>query len=157
MAGYNYYEGMSNNALDAYENGIKPLSKITALDLKLAGWTGTKADAMRLAKSEFWKSCEWHHSGGSWYNSVDFYNPADLVDSWDAASSAERIDALKTEEPKLEEKKVRGEYTIWGGTRKRPRKIGSQPFVGTLKNNWIFLDDGTKKKASGNYITWEVV
>ena len=108
MAGYNYYEGMSNNALDAYENGIKPLSKITALDLKLAGWTGTKADAMRLAKSEFWKSCEWHHSGGSWYNSVDFYNPADLVDSWGSASSAERIDALKTEEPKLEEKKCAG-------------------------------------------------
>tara|TARA_R110000787_G_scaffold277678_1_gene387130 strand:- start:722 stop:1195 length:474 start_codon:yes stop_codon:yes gene_type:complete len=157
MAGYNYYEGMSNNALDAYENGIKPLSKITALDLKLAGWTGTKADAMRLAKSEFWKSCEWHHSGGSWYNSVDFYNPADLVEYWDAASSAERVDALKTKEPIVEELQVRGEYTLWGGTRKRPRKIGSQPFVGTLKNNWIFLDDGTKKKASGNYITWEVV
>ena len=73
MAGYNYYEGMSNNALDAYEDGKKPLSRITALDLKLAGWQGTKADAMRLAKSKFWKPCEWHHSGGTWYNEVYFY------------------------------------------------------------------------------------
>jgi len=79
MTGYNYASGMSNAALDAYENGNKPLSKITALDLKLAGWHGTKAEAVRLAKSGFWRPSEWHHSGGTWYNRVDFYDPADLV------------------------------------------------------------------------------
>lgn len=157
MAGYNYYEGMSNNALDAYENGNKPLSKITAQDLKWAGWKGTKSDALRLAKSDFWKPCEWHHSGGTWYNRVDFYDPADLVECWEAATNAERLNTLKKEEPKAEGKQVRGEYTIWGGTRRRPKRLGSKPFVGTLRNNWIFLTDGSKKKANGNHIKWEVV
>ena len=100
MAGYNYYEGMSNNALDAYQDGKKPLSRITALDLKLAGWRGTKADAMRLAKSDFWKPCEWHHSGGTWYNEVYFYDPADLVECWNDATDAERLNTLKKEDPK---------------------------------------------------------
>tara|TARA_B100000519_G_scaffold196259_1_gene202352 strand:- start:3347 stop:3820 length:474 start_codon:yes stop_codon:yes gene_type:complete len=157
MAGYNFYAGMSNNALNAYEDGKKPLSRITALDLKLAGWRGTKAEALRLAKSEFWKPCEWHHSGGTWFNRVDFYDPADLVECWNDATDAERLNALKKEEPKPEEKRVRGEFTIWGGTRRRPRKVGTKPFIGTLKNNWIFLDSGGKKKANGNHIKWEVV
>mgnify|MGYP003116758921 CR=1 FL=1 len=49
MAGYNYAYGMSNNALDAYEEGIKPISQITAEDLRRVCWRGTKADAIRLA------------------------------------------------------------------------------------------------------------
>ena len=116
-----------------------------------------KADGMRLAKSEFWLPCEWHHSGGTWYNEVYFYDPVELVESWNDATNEERLNALKKEEPKPEEKRVRGEFTLWGGTRRRPRRVGTQPFTGTLKNNWIFLDDGGKKKASGNHIRWEVV
>ena len=33
MAGYDYYAGMSNNAVYAYEDGRKPLSKFTKSDL----------------------------------------------------------------------------------------------------------------------------
>ena len=157
MAGYSYEHGMSNGALDAYENGNKPLSKITAQDLKWAGWKGTKSDAVRLAKSGFWQPCEWHHSGGTWYNRVDFYDPVDLVDAWENADNAECLNALKKEEAAPEEKRVRGEYTIWGGTRRRPRVVGYEAFTGTLKKNWIHLDGGGKKKAGGNHIEWEVI
>lgn len=156
MAGYNYYEGMSNNALDAYEDGKKPLSKITAQDLKLAGWQGTKAEALRLAKSGFWQPCEWHHSGGTWYNRVDFYDPTELVEKWRGTSEQKRLNALEPEEKSNEEKKVRGEYTLWGGSRRRPKIVGYEPFIGTLRGNWIYLKNGDKKKANGNHIRWEV-
>ena len=154
MAGYNYDYGMSNAALDAYENGNKPLSKITAQDLKWAGWKGTKSDAARLAKSGFWQPCEWHHSGGTWYNRVDFYDPADLVEAWENSTDESRSSALAQDEPGAE-KRVTGEYKIWGGSRKRPTIIGYESFTGTLRGNWIHLDAGGKKKASGNHIEWK--
>jgi len=157
MSGYDYSSGMSNRAMDAYGNGKKPLSKITAQDLKFAGWKGTKKDAIHLAKTEFWKPCEWHHSGGSWFNRVDFYDTRDLVEKWELTGEHERANILKKEEKAPEEKRVRGEFPLWGGSKRRPRVIGSQGFFGTLKDNWIFLDGGGKKKADGNHIKWKEV
>jgi hypothetical protein len=155
MTGYNYYQGMSNNALDAYENGKKPLSKITAQDLKWAGWKGTKAEAIHLAKSGFWDTSEWHHSGGTWYNRVDFYDPAELVEKWEEASADSRSVALAQDED-ADEKRVAGEYTLWSGSRKHPTVVGHESFTGTLRGDWIHLDGGGKKKASGNHIKWEI-
>lgn len=162
MTGYDYNAGMSNNALIAYGEGKKPLSKITAQDLKVAGWKGTKKDAMHLAKTEFWKACEWHHSGGTWYNEVCFYDPADLVELWEVTDEQGRLNALKEPSGRWpwleeEEKKVRGEYPVWDRSRKRPKILGYKNFTGTLKGDWIFLDGGGKKKASGRWINWSEV
>ena len=160
MVGYNYEAGMSNNALDAYDCGIKPLSQISAHDLKLAGWTRTKKLAIFLAKNKFWSPCEWHHSGGTWYNEVDFYNPKNLVNNWQRLNTAEKQQHIKNcskKEPTEKPVRVEGYYTIWGGSRRRPRRIGEQNFTGEMVGNWIFLDDGGKKKATGNHITWHVV
>ena len=52
-------------------------------------------------------------------------------------------------------KKVKGTYTIWGGSRKRPQKVGEEEFTGELRGNWIFTNSGERKKASGNHIRWE--
>ena len=160
MAGYNYHEGMSNNAVHAYNSGIKPLSQITARDLKLAGWAQTKKLALALAKNDVWQPCEWHHSGGTWYNRVDFYNPSDLIDSWNYLDSEQQNEQIKrcnkncTTEPA---QRVKGSYTIWGGSRRRPRRIGEESFTGEKIGNWIYLDDGGKKKANGNHISWHFV
>jgi hypothetical protein len=158
MTGYNYYQGMSNNALDAYENGKKPLSKITAQDLRQAGWKGTKAEAIRLAKSDFWRPSEWHHSGGTWYNRVEFYAAADLIEAWQELTATEQDAHRKTCKTRAEPAKgerVTGSYTIWGGSRQHPRKIGEETFAGALTGDWIHLDGGGRKKATGNHITWE--
>jgi len=53
--GYDHDAGMSNNALDAYRRGVKPLSRIDAQDLKDAGWEHTKVLAMFLAAQGFWR------------------------------------------------------------------------------------------------------
>ena len=161
MAGYNYTEGMSNNALDAYHEGKKPLSKITIKDLKEAGWKGTKKQALELAKNGHWKAAEWHHSGGTWYNQVSFYDPQDLQ-TIDSSISVDEPVNEKIWYPKisrwLEDKdyNVKGSFPIFGGSRSRPKYLGEEEFQGILKGNWIFLDDGGKKKADGNNIKWEL-
>jgi hypothetical protein len=159
MTGYNHQAGMSNRAVSAYNAHIKPLSKITAEDLRRGGWTDTKTKAIALAKSGFWRPCEWHHSGGTWYNRVDFYDAADLVNDWECLNTTEQADEIakcQTATPEPGER-VHGEFVIWGGSRRRPRKIGVEKFTGTKIGDWITLDSGGRKKASGNHIEWEAV
>ncbi len=156
--GYDHDAGMSVNALNAYDRGIKPLSKITLEDLRLAGWTESKSLAKYLAKSGFWDSCEWHHSGGRWFNKVDFFDPIQLVEEWkelnDDEREAHRLNSKPTEEV-IEDRKVKGRYTIWGGSRRRPKKLGDQEFTGVLRNGWIIMDGSSrKKKALGHHISW---
>ena len=77
--GYDHDAGMAVKAVRAYERGVKPISKITVADLKEAGWTKSKKLAVSLAKQGVWHSHEWHHSGGEWFNKVDFYDPSHLI------------------------------------------------------------------------------
>ena len=157
MSGYNYQYGMSNNAVDAYHRGVYPLSRITASDLRAAGWTGTRRLAVYLAKAGHWDCSEWHHSGGTWYNKVDFYDPAELVNFWENLSTEDRARLTKAARdaaaPSAGER-VSGTYTIWGGSRRRPRNLGEEAFTGELRGDWIYLDGGGRKKASGLHITY---
>ena len=158
MTGYSYEHGMSNNAVVAYIHGRFPISQITSGDLKAAGWAGTVKLARYLAKAGVWSASEWHHSGGNWYNEVDFYNPADLVDAWDDMDAADQDAAKAAASAKSVPEKgqrVSGSYTVWGGSRRHPRRVGERDFTGVLVGNWIALDGGGRKKASGNSITWK--
>ena len=73
MAGYNYKRGMSNNAVDAYRQNIKPISRFTAQDLRDADIHISLAFAKWLAKKRHWKPVAWHHSS-KYYNKVNFYS-----------------------------------------------------------------------------------
>lgn len=157
MAGFNYHLGMSNNAVAAYRDGRKPLSKITARDLEKAGWDGTLKDAKALAKMGFWETSEWHHSGGAFYNKVDFYDPEDLVLAWDEATAEERsalIVNLKQEKKTTIDLGVRvaGHYAVFDGSQRNRRFSGNESFTGVLVGKWIFIDGGGKKRADGNHI-----
>ena len=161
--GYDHDAGMSNNALDAYDRGVKPLSRITVLDLNQAGWRHTKAFAKFLAAEGFWSSAEWHHSGGEWFNKVDFYDPAELVSKWLALDDAGK-ENWKTRHAESRKSSfesdgrcVEGSYTLWGGTRRRPQRIGRESFTGTLIGDWIHVSGGGRKKASGAHINWHFV
>ena len=157
MTGYNFAQGMSNNAVEAYNRGSYPLSQITAADLQAAGWTGTVKLAKHLAKAEIWRASEWHHSGGTWYNRVDFYDPADLIEAWADLDAAEQVAAKAAASAKARPEagqRVAGTYTIWGGSRRHPRPIGDREFTGVLAGNWIKVDGGGRKKADGNSISW---
>lgn len=153
MAGYNYRRGMSNNAVFAYKCGKKPLSKITAADLKEYEIPCTLKVFKELASDGIISPCEWHHSGGTWYNKVDFYDLEAI-----AEEIREHPDLLN---PKIKSQKatspvqrVTGQFPVWGGSKRHPKIVGYEEFSGELRGDWIYLDNGGKKKASGNHITW---
>ncbi len=165
MAGYNYAEGMSNNAVRAYDVGMFTLSKLTKSMLVDAGLGGiTVAFARWLAAEKIWEPAEWHHTGGSWYNKSDFYDLdmlKELIDEdfeWvrpttNLADLRARFAARGTA-PTDDGVRVEGEFPEWGGTRKSPRVVGHTKFTGTLRGQWIHLDRGGKKRADGNHIQW---
>lgn len=146
MSGYNYAQGMSNRAVDAYERGLVPISRLTAAHLKEVGWKGTLKQAKALAKAEIWKPWEWHHSGGTWFNEVYFYDPRDLVDN--------ELEPIGEAEEKAKVIRVRGSYEEFSRSGRRIRHCGTVQFEGELRGDWIHIDGGGKKKASGNHITY---
>ena len=77
--GYDWMSGMSNRAVRAYQSGKRPRSKITLIDLRSAGWNGTKKAAMQLIETGKWRSCEWHHTSKH-FNRTAFFDLADLID-----------------------------------------------------------------------------
>ena len=157
MSGYDYQAGMSNNAVNAYDRGVKPLSRITAQDLKDAGISITLKRAKELAKSGHWQPQEWHHSGGTWYNEVNFYGVEELAEMLEEDPELAAPVSSGVAAKEQERCRVRGTYKIWGGSRRHPKVVGEESFTGTKKGDWIHLDGGGKKKASGNHINWEII
>jgi|1_EtaG_2_1085319.scaffolds.fasta_scaffold50898_4 hypothetical protein len=161
MAGYDYEEGMSNNAVDAYLRGVMPLSKITTADYREAGVGIAKTFAQWLAREGYWRACEWHHTGGTYFNNVDFFDPERLAT--EIANKSIDVDKLypvylASKRPDVApDKRVKGRYTLFNRSGRRARIVGHKHFVGTLKGNWIFIEGGGKKKANGNYITWSEI
>ena len=164
MAGYNHVAGMSHNACEAYDDGRIPISRLSRYKLDKVGFNYPVEFAKFLVRKGFWSTNEFHHTGGSWYNSTNFYNPNDLLEFFELEK--EEQEALLSEfekekkegkEKKEEGQKVKGSFAIWGGSRKNPRKEGEQEFTGMLRNGWIFLDGGGKKKADGNWIKYSKV
>jgi len=76
MAGYNGFS-MSNNAVEAYNKGLLPLSKITASMLKDAGIKTKKSELKILTSNGIIKHTEWHHTSCH-YNCTDFYSLDDI-------------------------------------------------------------------------------
>ena len=68
MAGY-YGYSKSNNAVDAEQNGIHPLTTAVKILASAAGITQKKARAIFNSVG----ACEWHHTS-KYYNKTDYYD-----------------------------------------------------------------------------------
>jgi hypothetical protein len=79
MAGYDWANGMSSNAVRAYQEGKMPKTKAVAALAKRYGLT---RKAAREIVEEVGR-CEWHHSS-KYFHETDFY---------DLAACAKRIEA----------------------------------------------------------------
>ena len=102
MAGYNIDLGMSNAAISAYEEGQKPLSKFHKEDFEKAGIPIPAVFARWLAEKGHWPSFEWHHSGGTWFNEVNFYDIEILSERIESGE----LDIAKLKKDYEEEKKA---------------------------------------------------
>lgn len=161
MAGYNGWS-MSNNAVAAYEDGEKPLSKWTKTDifdeienqevkLKCSMEKLQKLPAKAL-KEVCLTYSSWHHTSNH-YNRTDFYSlDIDYIENL----TDEKIEGLirdykadkKTEDKPLDEK-WRCAFLEWSGTRKHP-KATEVIEEGIIKGNWFYRKDGSKKKTTAN-------
>ena len=169
MAGYNHSEGMSNNAVRAYNQGMFTLSKLTKSMLDDAGLGNiTVAFAKWLAAEKIWEPTEYHHTGGTWYNKSDFYDLSELEEliitdfehiepKTNLAELQARYTNSKAKSIDKDGVRVEGEFTEWGGSRSHPQVIGHTQFTGTLRGKYIHLDKGGKKLAEGNHIKWRKI
>jgi hypothetical protein len=161
MAGYKGYS-MSNNAVLAYDNGEKPLSKwtkkvileeINANNIKL------QCDIALLKKlpiEDLRRFCliwtSWHHTSNH-FNKTDFYSLdvdgiEDLTNE-DLQGFLNEVALNKAQKPKVVEETWKCAFLEWGGTRRHPTSKEIIE-VGIVKGDWFYRKDGSKKKVSAN-------
>ena len=155
MAGYKGYS-MSNNAVDAYRNGEKPISKWTKQEviecveeLRL----DIKDELKKLRKDELFdlvlRRSSWHHTS-QYYNKTDFYIIDEgAVENITAEKISEkianRVPINKTEQQ--EEQYVLADYTVFEG-KKAIKKIE----YGIIKGDWFTSSiDGDRKNILGRW------
>ena len=125
MAGYKGW-AMSNNAVAAYENGEKPLSKWTkaaildAIRKQEIELKCSKEKLRKLPVEVLKETCliysSWHHTS-SHYNKTDFYSLCAFLE--------------------------------WSGSKRHP-KATELIEVGIVKGDWFYREDGSKKKTTAN-------
>lgn len=150
MAGY-YGYSMSNNAVEAYCRGEKPLSKWTKAyiveELVLQGASSYLLESVKkirlkeLRKIALTK-CGWHHTG-LYFNKTDFYC-VDITNMEDELVERAIENSKKKVEKNIstpEYRKVR--YFLYSGTKKYPKK---KQVIETCKveGNWAYTMYGRK-------------
>lgn len=160
MAGYADDFSMSNNAIDAYDRGLRPRSKWNKADILNA----LPADArtylqldqypLEFLREYFLEVEEWHHTSKH-YNQTDFCRPSvvdwatstledvqDLYRVW--AQRQQKAQAMKTAAPR----KARVTYTHW--TDKRTHRTVTE--YALVRGSWIYTQSGLRKRADGTNI-----
>ena len=155
MAGYRGYS-MSNNAVNAYENGEKPLSKWTKADMVDAICAVSEfkpADFRRIKKEvlagTLLKRSSWHHTS-SHFNATDFYEiDEDKVAIYEKEGLGRMIEASAATKKKVELEPIRYcyvHYLEWSGSRKHPKATDREEY-GTIKKTTFTGISGTRKRS----------
>lgn len=161
MAGYNGWS-MSNNAVAAYADGEKPLSKwrksdvldaisSSEIELKCSMEKLRKVPA-KVLKEVCLQYSSWHHTS-NYYNETDFYSlNEDAIENL----TDEKIDRLlaeyktnKNADPEPTEETWKCAFLVWGGTRKHPTATEIVE-EGIIKGDWFYRKNGSKKKTTAN-------
>lgn len=138
---YNYNSGysgysMSNRAVEAYENGEKPISKWTKTvffeelneNLEDYNISAEKINALKslkvsILKENFLKKSSWHHTS-NYFNNTDFYKiNLDKIEQMtiDEINALKNQETAKKEIQEPEKKKGKIFYLEWSGSRKHPK------------------------------------
>lgn len=161
MAGYNGFS-MSNNAVVAYEDGEKPLSKWTKTDIFDAineqevelkcSIEKLKKLPVKVLKEICLTYSSWHHTSNH-YNKTNFYSlDVDRIENLTNDKIEELLSNYKVDkkiESKLSEEKWECAFLEWSGSRKHP--VATEVIEeGIIKGNWFYRKDGSKKKTTAN-------
>lgn len=160
MAGYSGFS-MSNNAVEAYESGEKPLSKWTKKEIIDAieeavntGEIELKADfskikelPLKALKEICLYQSSWHHTSKH-FNKTKFYSlDLDEIAGLTNAKIDEILASPQEEAP--QEERWRCAFIEWSGTRNHP-KATRVVEEGIVKGNWFYRQDGSKKSVKAN-------
>lgn len=74
MAGYDWSEGKSNNAVIAEESGLMTASRLAKWASRWKRFRGCTASDIK----EILSPSEWHHTS-KFFNRTNYYNPLDLI------------------------------------------------------------------------------
>lgn len=161
MAGYNGWS-MSNNAVAAYEDGEKPLSKWTKTNILEAieqqeielkcSIEKLKKLPTKILKEVCLVYSSWHHTS-SHYNRTDFYSlDVDEIANLTDDKIEELLLCYKTDkkaESKPLEEKWECAFLEWSGSRRHP--VATEIIEeGIIKGDWFYRKDGSKKKTTAN-------
>ena len=163
MAGYNGYS-MSNNAVAAYENGEKPLSKWTKADILEGIEKAIRKEELtlncsmeklkklnvKLLKEICLTYSSWHHTSNH-YNKTEFYSlDYDEIEELTDKKIENILSEYKSEKPiEAVEERWQCAFLEWSGTRKHP-KATEVIEEGVIKGDWFYRADGSKKKTTAN-------
>ncbi len=161
MAGYNGWS-MSNNAVAAYEDGEKPLSKWTKanifdtikdteIELKCS-IEKLRRLPIKVLKEVCLRYSSWHHTSNH-YNKTEFYSlDINRIENLTDDKIEELLLDYKKEkrmESKPLEERWECAFLEWSGTRKHP--VATEVIEeGIIKGNWFYRKDGSKKKTTAN-------
>lgn len=174
MAGYSGYS-MSNNAIEAYEEGMMPKSKWTkAAMLEAIKETLESSDNKELTMDaikklpkeamfeQFFRYKEWHHTSSK-YNVTDFYGIDDYA--IEHTTDAQIEDIIKKAKTKPKESnpddapqgKYLCEFDYWTGSRKHPHCERVRT-VGKIKGKRFYTTGyGIKNLSTKGFIIIEKV
>ena len=161
MAGYNGW-AMSNNAVAAYEDGEKPLSKWRKVDIFDAieeeeielkcSIEMLRKLPVKVLKEVCLTYSSWHHTSNRFnrtgFYSLDISNIENLTDEKIEELLVEYKAEKKAEHKPLEEK-WKCAFLEWSGSRKHP-KATEVIEEGIVKGDWFYRKDGSKKKTTAN-------
>ena len=163
MAGYHGYS-MSNNAVEAYESGEKPISKWTKAEIieaieeaieeaeleLICSFEKLKKTPAKVLKDLCLSYSSWHHTS-SHFNRTDFYslNFQKIARLTDDRIESEIKDAEMLKKMNEEEEKWECEFLEWSGTRKHPVAKETKE-IGFVKGDWFYRENGSKKKTTAN-------
>lgn len=158
MAGYADDYSMSNNAVAAYERGLRPRSKWNKRDILDTLPANQRAtlhlDSYPFAflREHFLSWEEWHHTSKQ-YNQTDFYLPR--IPEW--IKTTEDVDNLYQKWTQRQEKdaakattvpvKARVTYTHW--VDKRTCKTTTEYAI--IVGLWAHTQSGLRKRTDGNH------
>lgn len=168
-SGYSGYS-MSNRAVEAYENGEKPLSKWTKEELlnEIEEYFNVNPDMQspnydllkRVNVSRLRGQCltysSYHHTG-KYCNVTDFYEIdylgiQNIDNDWIMQQLEEQKQERQNKPKKQGMKKALVKYGIWSGTRKHPKLEYAIAFA-LIDDKWAYVNCHDKKSLSGKYVT----
>lgn len=162
MAGYNGYS-MSNNAVSAYADGEKPLSKWTKSNILKAveeaetnglaigcSLEALKKLPVKALKENCLYNSSWHHTS-NYYNKTEFYElDTDKLEDLTDARIAEILAEIAAEKkPEQSEEVWECSFLEWSGSRNYP-KATRYTEIGTVRGDWFYRQNGSKKKTTSN-------